>query len=214
MSENTSDVPAASVSPRPTVVSTGVSGLDEVLRGGLPAGYMYLVTGNAGSGKTTLALQFLLAGRARGERVLYLTLSETVVEIEAIARSHGWSLEGVDLQEITPDQNDEDDSDQTVFKASEVELSEFRARLEAAVVRANPDRAVIDSLAELRLLSGDSRQHRKQVSTLKRYFAERGCTLLLLDDNTADEPPTLLHSLAHGVVSLRRVSRVFGGTRR
>jgi circadian clock protein KaiC len=175
---------------------------------------MYLITGNAGSGKTTLALHFLLEGRTRGERVLYLSLSETVNEIEAIARSHGWSLEGIDLRQITVDQRDEDESEQTVFKASEVELGEFRARLEVAVNHANPERVVIDSISELRLLSGDSRQHHKQIAALKRYFGTRGCTLLITDDNTANEPDTLLHSLAHGVVALTRVTREFGGIRR
>src|ERR1700722_6529354 len=105
--------------PPPATVSTGIPGLDEVLRGGLPSGFMYLVTGNAGSGKTTLALHFLLEGRDRGERVLYLSLSETLKEIEAIARSHGWSLEGVDRQQIAAGQR-ENESEQTVFKASEV----------------------------------------------------------------------------------------------
>jgi circadian clock protein KaiC len=199
--------------PRPTI-STGIFGLDEVLRGGLPAGYMYLVTGNAGTGKTTLALHFLMEGRARGERVLYLSLSETINEIQAIADSHGWSLDGIDLQEIAADQRDQDESEQTVFKASEVELSEFRNRLETAVSRANPERAVIDSLAELRVLSGDAGQHRKQIASLKRYFAGRGCTVMLTDDNTSEEPDTLLHSLAHGVVALTGTARVFGGRRR
>lgn len=200
--------------PAPSTVTTGIGGLDEVLRGGLPAGQMYLLTGNAGSGKTTVTLQFLLAGLALGERVLYISLSETLAEVRGIALSHGWSLEGVNLEEITPQDRDDSESEQTVFKASEVELSEFRSRLEAAVERANPQRAVIDSLSELRLLAGDSRQYRKQIGSLKRYFVKRNCTLLVTDDNTADEPATLLHSLAHGVVALTRVTRVFGATRR
>lgn len=204
---------AGSAPPPPPRVSTGIPGLDEVLRGGLPSGYMYLVTGNAGSGKTTLALQFLLEGRDRGERVLYISLSETVKEIEEIARSHGWSLEGIERQEIATDQR-ENESEQTVFKASEVELSEFRARLEAAVTQARPNRAVIDSLSELRLLSGDSSQYRKQIAAFKRYFSKQSCTLLLTDDNTADEADTFLHSLAHGVVALTRLTRPFGGARR
>jgi circadian clock protein KaiC len=213
MSEHLPDSAPARASPSPPRVSTGIPGLDEVLRGGLPSGHMYLVTGNAGSGKTTLALHFLLEGRDRGERGLYLTLSETVKEIEAIARSHGWSLDGIERQEIAADQG-ENESEQTVFKASEVELREFRARLEAAVNHANPHRAVIDSISELRLLSGDSRQYRKQIAALKRYFGERGCTLFITDDNTADEPDTFIHSLAHGVFALTRVNRAFGGTRR
>jgi circadian clock protein KaiC len=203
---------SASALPLPPRVSTGIAGLDEVFRGGLPSGYMYLVTGNAGSGKTTLALQFLLEGRDRGERVLYLSLSETVKEIEEIARSHGWLLEGMERQEIATDQRDE--SEQTVFKASEIELSEFRARLELAVAHANPSRAVIDSISELRLMAGDSRQYRRQIAALKRYFGEQGCTLLITDDNTADEADTFLHSIAHGVVSLTRLTRTFGGVRR
>lgn len=204
---------ASSASPPAPRISSGIPGLDEVLRGGLPSGHMYLVRGNAGSGKTTLALHFLLAGRDRGEPVLYLSLSETIKEIEEIARSHGWSLEGVERQEIATDQA-ENESEQTVFKTSEIELSEFRAHLEAAVAHARPNRAVIDSISELRLLSGDSRQYRKQIAALKRYFGERGCTLLLTDDNTAAEADTFLHSLAHGVVALTRLTRPFGGVRR
>jgi circadian clock protein KaiC len=175
---------------------------------------MYLIMGNAGSGKTTLGLHFLMEGRARGERVLYISLSETVNEIEDIARSHGWTLDGIALWEIATDQRAEDESHQTVFKTSEVELSEFRTRLEAAVDNVNPERAVIDSLSELRLLSGDLGQYRKQVASLKRYFRKRGCTLLVTDDNTAEEPTTLLHSLVHGVIALTRGSRSFGGARR
>ena len=156
MSEFRADAPSAQASP-PSIKSTGIRGLDEVLRGGLATGYLYLITGDPGSGKTTLALQFLIEGREQGERTLYLTLSETRGEIEAIGTSHGWSLEGIDLQEISADQGGEEQNAQTVFKAVEVELSEFRARLETAVDRANPDRVVIDSLSELRLLAGDSR---------------------------------------------------------
>ena len=214
MSEVHADSATPSARTPAPQLSTGIAGLDEVLRGGFPTGYMYLITGNAGSGKTTLALHFLIEGRARGERVLYITLSESAKEIEHIARSHGWSLEGIDVQEIAADQQGEDENEQTVFKASEVELSEFRTRLETAVDRANPDRVVVDSLSELRLLSGDSRQHRKQIAGLKGYFGKRGCTLLLLDDNTGEEPSTLLHSLAHGVVALSRATRMFGGARR
>jgi circadian clock protein KaiC len=152
-------------------ILTGIPGLDEVLRGGLPSGHMYLVTGDAGAGKTTLALQFLLEGRDRGERTLYLSLSETVKELEAIASSHGWSLHAIERQEIAADQRD-NGSEQTVFKASEIELREFRARLEAAVQQMNPDRAVIDSISELRLLSGDSGQYRRQIGALKTLFRQ------------------------------------------
>ena len=158
------------------VVSTGVSGLDEVLSGGLPAEHTYLITGDPGSGKTTLALQFLLDGRARGERVLYLTLSEKAGEIEAVARSHGWTLEGVDLQEIAVEERGADESEQTqtVFKPAEVELSEFRARVATAVERARPNRAAIDSLSELRLLAGDALHHRKNIMALKTYLEPLG----------------------------------------
>jgi circadian clock protein KaiC len=198
----------------PPTVSTGIAGLDEVLRGGLPSGQMYLITGDAGSGKTTLTLQFLLAGVALGERVLYISLSETISEVEEIAKSHAWSLQGVKLEEIIPNERADNATEQTVFKASELELNEFRSRLEAVVERADPQRAVIDSLSELRLLAGDSRQYRKQVASIKRYFLERDCTLLVTDDNTSEEPLALLHSLAHGVLALSRVPRVFGAPRR
>jgi circadian clock protein KaiC len=198
------------------VASTGVSGLDEILSGGLPARHTYLITGDPGSGKTTLALQFLLDGRAHGERVLYLTLSEKAGEIEAVARSHGWTLEGVDLQEIAVDERGADESEQTqtVFKPAEVELSEFRARVATAVERARPNRAAIDSLSELRLLAGDALHHRKNIMALKTYLEPLGCTTVLTDDNTSNDPNTFLHSLVHGVVALTHTNTAFGGTRR
>jgi circadian clock protein KaiC len=196
------------------VVPTGISGLNEILFGGLPAGHTYLVMGDPGSGKTTLALQFLLDGRARGERLLYITLSEKASEIEAVARSHGWTLDGIDLQEITVDERGPDESEQTVFKPAEIELTEFRARVAAVVRRVRPDRAVIDSLSELRLLAGDTFHHRKNVIALKGYLEPLGCTTVLTDDNTSSDPNTFLHSLVHGVIALTRTNRVFGGTRR
>lgn len=194
--------------------STGISGLDEILKGGLPTGFLYLISGNAGSGKTTLSLQFLMEGRARGERVLYVTLSETLKEIQAVARSHGWTLDGIHLEQLPVDQRGADEDEQTVFKAAEVELGEFRARLESIVETANPARVVIDSLSELRLLSGDPRQHRRQMVALKRFFGTRGCTVIITDDNTSPDPNHTFHSLMHGVVALTRATRAFGGARR
>jgi circadian clock protein KaiC len=196
------------------LVTTGDEGLDYVLRGGLPRNAMYLLHGTPGSGKTTLALQFLLASAARGEKGLYVTLSETREEIGRVAHSHGWSLDSLSLFELSSFQEVmEAMAGQSMFHPAEVELAEVTRPILDEVDRLEPSHVVIDSLSEIRLLSGDLLRFRRQVLALKQFFAARKCTVLLLDDRTADTS-ALLESLAHGVITLERESPHYGRTRR
>jgi circadian clock protein KaiC len=202
-------VPAATVR-----ASTGVAGLDEILGGGLPTSHLYLLDGEPGTGKTTLALQFLLAGAARGERGLYVTLSETRVELEEVAASHGWSLEAVDVFELAVDHGLATDGDYTIFHPAEVELQQTVDAVLSAVDRHGATLVVFDSLSEMRLLARDPLRFRRQILALKQFFAGRHCTVLLLDDKTAPEGDLQLHSLAHGVIMLQHVSQEYGAERR
>jgi circadian clock protein KaiC len=183
--------------------ATGVPGLDDVLHGGLLPGRFYLVDGNPGAGKTTLALQYLLEGVRNGESCLYVTLSETKDELMAGAASHGWSLDGIEIVElVTEDSELAGDQDLTMYHPSEVELSQTVGKVVDAVERYKPSRMVLDSLSELRLLSQSSLRYRRQILALKQFFTGRQCTVLLLDDRTADGPDMQLQSIAHGVISL------------
>lgn len=195
------------------VAQSGIEGLDDVLQGGLPAGAMYLVKGNPGVGKTTLALQFILAGQAAGETGLYITLSETRDELRAVAASHGWSLEGIALLELNAKVGSPLEGEYTMYHPSEVELREAMSTLLEGVDRFGPTRVVFDSLSEIRLLAGDALHYRRQVLALKRHFAGKNCTVLLLDDHSG-EADNHLESLAHGVVSLERHSPIYGRARR
>jgi circadian clock protein KaiC len=197
------------------LVTTGDEGLDYVLCGGLPRDAMYLLQGVPGSGKTTLALQFLLASAERGEKGLYVTLSETREEITRVAHSHGWSLEALSLFELASFQEIlEATSGQSMFHPAEVELAEVTRPILDEVDRVKPSHVVIDSLSEIRLLSGELLRFRRQVLALKQFFASRQCTVLLLDDRVADIGGALLESLAHGVLTLERESPNYGRTRR
>jgi circadian clock protein KaiC len=197
------------------LVSTGNEQLDHVLRGGLPRNAMYLIQGVPGSGKTTLALQFLLEAARAGERSLYVTLSETRDEIDRVARSHGWTLEPIDILELSAMKSlGALGAEQTMFHPAEVELQEVTAPILAAVDRLKPSSVVIDSLSEIRLLSGELLRFRRQILALKQFFSERRCTVLLLDDRTSDPGGSLLESLAHGVVTLEKESPRYGRTRR
>lgn len=194
--------------------STGVSGLDEILNGGLPPGHIYLVDGLPGTGKTTLALQFLLSGVARGERGLYVTLSESKAELDGVARSHGLSLEGVEIFELDAHDGQAIEEGYTIFHPAEVELQQTMDAVLDVVKRLNPARVVFDSLSEMRLLARDPLRFRRQILALKQFFSERDSTVLLLDDKTSPEGDLQLHSLAHGVVVLEHVALEYGSERR
>jgi circadian clock protein KaiC len=194
---------------------TGVPGLDDVLHGGLIGGRFYLLDGNPGAGKTTLALQYLMEGIRSGERCLYVTLSETRDELIAGARSHGWSLDGMEIVELIGDERDMDgDQELTMYHPSEVELTQTTRKVLDAVERCRPQRMVFDSLSELRLLAQSSLRYRRQILALKQFFVGRDCTVLLLDDRTAEGPDLQLHSIAHGVISLNHRPPTYGSARR
>jgi circadian clock protein KaiC len=194
--------------------STGVSGLDDVLNGGFLPNRLYLIEGMPGSGKTTLAFQFLLEGVRRGERVLYVTLSETEEEIRAVADSHGWTLDGVAIRELVPAGALEPAEQYTVFHPSEVELTETTKRILQDFDKIKPVRLVFDSLSELRLLAGNALRYRRQILALKQYFAGRRCTVLLLDDLTGHEHDLQVQSIAHGSLLLEHHLPSFGALRR
>lgn len=193
---------------------TGITGLDDVLAGGLPRDRIYLIQGDPGVGKTTLGLQFLMAGAAAGERCLYITLSETQTEIEQVARSHGWSLEGIDLFELSALDQTSSLDDNTLFDPSEVELHETTRKMLAHVERVHPVRVVFDSLSELRLLAQSALRYRRQILNLKSYFVGKGATVLMLDDRTSESEDVQLQSLAHGVIILEQTTPVHGDDRR
>ena len=195
-------------------VETSVTGLDTILGGGLPADRLYLVEGDPGTGKTTFALQFLLAGVSRGEPALYVTLSETHDELRAVAESHGWSLDGVAIHELSSDASLRADTQYTVFHPSEVELGDTMNTVLATLERVRPRRVVFDSLSEMRLLARDPLRYRRQILALKQFFVGHDCTVLLLDDRTASGGDLQLQSLAHGVLRLETLLPEFGGARR
>jgi circadian clock protein KaiC len=209
-----SSVSPPAESPIQTRASTGISGLDRVLGGGLPSDHLYLLEGTPGSGKTTLALQFLLEGRARGERGLYVTLSETASELRIVAASHGWSLEGIDLFELVTEDGLSPEAEQSILYPAEVELGETTRSVMAAVERLSPRRVVFDSLSEMRLLAQDTLRYRRQILALKHFFVSRQCTVLLLDDMTTSGGDVQLHSIAHGVVALTQSASSYGPVRR
>ncbi|PHR05189.1 MAG: circadian clock protein KaiC, partial [Sulfitobacter sp.] len=197
-----------------TRLKTGTAGLDIVLHGGLTPNRLYLVEGTPGSGKTTLALKFLLDGREQGKRGLYITLSETEEELRASSRSHGWSLEGIDLCEMVDEYEFGSDHEQSLLHPSEVELGETVRHVIELVEEIDPACVVLDSLSELRLLAQNSLRYRRQILALKHFFARRKCTVLMLDDRTAEPSDMQLHSIAHGVISLEQEANDFGSERR
>src|SRR4051794_21578666 len=195
--------------------STGVQGLDDILGGGFPINRMYLLEGDPGAGKTTTALQFLLAGAAAGEPGVYATLSETEEELRDVAASHGWSLDGVTICDLqTAEESLKADSQYTLFHPSEIELSETTRTVLEAVEAVKPRRVVFDSLSEIRMLARDSLRYRRQVLALKHYFTGRQCTVLLLDYRTLPGTEFQLQSLTHGVLTLEHLAPEYGGQRR
>ncbi|HEU4324236.1 MAG TPA: ATPase domain-containing protein [Roseiflexaceae bacterium] len=199
----------------PPSARTGIVGLDDVLGGGFAPHRLYLIEGTPGAGKTTLGLQFLLEGLRQGERGLYITLSETAAELRANAATHGWSLAGLEVFELSvADDLRSLDSQSLMFHASEVELGETMQTLFGAVEQHNPVRVVIDSLSELHLLSQSPLRYRRQILALKQFFAERQITVLLLDDLTTEVNDRQLESIAHGVVLLEHLSPEYGSERR
>jgi circadian clock protein KaiC len=197
----------------PARASTGIEGLDDVLGGGLPRHRLYLVQGDPGVGKTTAALQFLLAGAENGEAGIYVTLSETKEELEAVAVSHGFSLDRITIYELAVSEDASQD-DYTLFHPSEIELSETTRGVLDSVERIKPNRVVFDSLSEVRLLARDALRYRRQILSLKQFFIGRDCTVLLLDDRSSGPTDLQLESLAHGVLDLEHLAPEYGAERR
>jgi circadian clock protein KaiC len=196
-------------------ISTGISGLDNILGGGLTKERLYLLEGDPGAGKTTMALQFLIEGAQRGETVLYITLAENNIELRAVADAHGLPMDGVHVHEVIPEESLLDPSEQyTVLHPSEVELGETNSLILEMIEKLNPSRVVLDSLSELQLLSGSALRYRRHVLALKQYFAKRACTALLLDDKTAVRGDQQVRSIAHGVISLQHTDSEYGAERR
>jgi circadian clock protein KaiC len=195
---------------------TGIEGLDDILRGGLPENRLYLIQGDPGSGKTTLALQFLLHGVAQGEKCLYITLSETTDELNGVADSHNWSLNSLAIFELSAmEQQVAQSAQNTLFHPSDVELNKTTKALLAEVDKAKPTRLVLDSLSELRLLAENPLRYRRQMLALKQYFAGRNCTVLLLDDQmTSTAADQQVQSIAHGVLTLTKQRVDYGVQRR
>jgi circadian clock protein KaiC len=194
---------------------TGVDGLDDILAGGLTRGRVFLLEGSPGTGKTTVATQFLMEGAARGERCLYVTLSETEDEMRDGAGSHGWDLAGIDLFELVPPESLlDEEQQQSLLYSSDLELGETTRRIFEAFERVKPDRVVLDSLSEIRLLAQSSLRYRRQILALKHFFSTQKATVLMLDDLTADTLDKTVHSVAHGVLRLEELAPEYGPERR
>jgi circadian clock protein KaiC len=194
----------------------GISGLDDILAGGLARGHLYLLEGSPGTGKTTAALQFLLQGAQEGELGLYVTLSETDEELRLTAHSHGWEIDDkFEIFELTPPESLLDsEQQQSLLFSSDLELGEATRAMFERVEQIKPDRIVIDSLSEIRLLAQSSLRYRRQILLLKHYFARNGATVLMLDDLTSDTNDKTVHSVAHGVIRLEELAPSFGAERR
>jgi circadian clock protein KaiC len=199
---------------RRELATTGITGLDDILGGGLTRNRTYLVMGDPGVGKTTLGLHFMLEGVRQGESVLYITLSETQEEIEAVAESHGWTLDGINIFEYSAGTRLDQDEESTIFHPSEVELGQATQTMIAAVEQFKPQRVVIDSLSEVRLLAQSPLRYRRQILGMKQYFTGKNCTVLLLDDRSVMAGDMQLLTLAHGVILLEQLAPVYGSERR
>ena len=193
----------------------GIEGLDDILAGGLERERTYLLEGAPGTGKTTIAVQFLMTGAAAGERCLYITLSETEDELLATATSHGWNLDGIDIFELVPPESLlDEEQQQSLLYSSDLELGETTRRIFETFERTRPERVVLDSLSEIRLLAQSSLRYRRQILALKHYFARSSATVLMLDDLTTEANDRTVHSVAHGVIRLEEVAPDYGAERR
>ena len=196
-------------------IPTGSKALDAILAGGYSKGRVHLLEGRPGSGKTTLAMQFLMEARDRGETCIYVTLSESRDELLQSAESHGWSLDGIDLYELIPPELSMDPSqEQSIVHSSDLELGETVQLVMDEVERIKPTCVVFDSLSDIRLLAGGSLRYRRQVLALKHYFSKRGCTAVFIDDLTEELDDANLHSLVHGVIRLEQTVAIYGAERR
>lgn len=198
-----------------SLISTGVPGLDDILHGGLTSGHVYLVEGDPGTGKTTLGLQFLLAGVAKGEKALYVTLAESKKELEQVAASHGWDISQIEIYQVAPPELQARPEQQyTVFHPSEVELADVMHSVLARVEESSASRVVIDSMSEFRMLAREALRYRRQVLYLKQFFTGRNCSVVLLDDRTSEQRDISLLSIAHGAVRLENLDKEYGVRRR
>jgi len=204
------------MTPSNGMATTGVFGLDDILQGGFSRGNVFLMEGEPGTGKTTMALQFLLEGAKAGEKSLYITLSETEAELRRAAASHGWTIgPEIDVIELIPPESLLDpQQQQSLLYSSDLELGETTRQIFDAVERTKPSRVVLDSLSEIRLLAQSSLRYRRQILAIKHYFAQHGATVILLDDLTAEAGDKTVHSVAHGVVRLEELAPAYGAERR
>jgi circadian clock protein KaiC len=193
--------------------ATGISGLDDILSGGLPRGHIYLLVGEPGAGKTTLALQFLLAGVRAGETCLYIAASESHREVEQVGASHGWSTSGLVIHELSSAEKAPEDAT-SLFDAADIDLQESTAALLEVVERLRPNRVVFDSLTELRLLAHNPQRYRRQLLALRDYFSGKSCTVLLVDDERGEASDSQLRAVTHGTIVLELLVPEYGVDRR
>lgn len=197
------------------VLATGIAGLDDILSGGLAAGGMYAIEGDTGAGKTTLCLQFLMAGVEQNERCLFVTLAESGSELRTMARSHGWDLQGIEILELIASEKSLDhDRNYTMFHPSEVELTETMRAIIDAVERAKPTRVVLDSVGELRMLAQSTLRYRRQIVALKQFLSGKAVTVLMVDDPRSEIPDLAIASIASGIITLEREPTAYGAFRR